>query len=206
MGLLLAAVAFVLVLAPWTVRNYRVFHRVVPVATQEGLTLYASYWPPQKNGKPIWGTLPGPEDTAVAAAGHAGNEVDASKYLQQVTISRLREQPGYFFRLIPSKLISLLVPLDWEILPHATGSTRSLNLGYLLIILPAFLGFVVLRRSRRPHQWLLWILPALVFVQAIMFYGSPRFRLPAELIAIVFASVGLAYAWAVLKNRLPLLR
>ena len=205
-SLLLSAFAFVIVLTPWTIRNYRVFHRFVPIATQEGLTLYASYWPPTKEGKLIWGTLPGPEDPAVAAAAQTGNEVTASKYLQQVTVSRLREQPAYFFRLIPSKLISLLVPLDWEIFPHPDGSSRSFNFGYLLLILPALIGFLIVLRQSPPHRWLLWVLPAMVLIQAVIFYGSPRFRLPAELIAIVLASAGLAHAWAFLKNRLPLLR
>jgi 4-amino-4-deoxy-L-arabinose transferase-like glycosyltransferase len=197
----LAIAGFSVALMPWTIRNYRVFHRFVPVATQDGLTLYASYWPPQKDGKLIWGTLPDTSDPAVAAAAQTGDEVSASKYLSAVTKQRLRENPGYFFRLIPSKLISLVVPLDWEIFPHAAGSTRSLNVGYLLIILPALLGFVVLLRKPVPQRWLLWVLPATVLFQAIFFYGSPRFRLPAELIAILLAAVGCERVWAFLKKR-----
>src|SRR5262249_17337755 len=202
--LLLAAAAFVTVLTPWTVRNYRLFHRFVPVATQEGLTLYASYWPPIKNGKLIWGTLPGTGDPNVAAAAALKDEVTASEYLKQVTLQRLRAQPGYFFRLIPSKMISLLVPLDWEILTHPVGSERKVNFGYLLIALPALFGFILLWRNPRSSQWLLWVVPILVLVQTIIFYGSPRFRLPAEPLAILLASVSLARGWAFLKNRLAL--
>ena len=203
---ILAALGLLLPLLPWTIRNYRVFGAFIPVATQDGLGLYASYWPPVRNGKTIWGNLPGTEDPNVAAAGQARNEYEASKYLQHVTLERLRAQPSYFFRLVPPKIISLLVPYDWEILPHANGGTRSINFGYLLIMLPAMLGFVALMRHRRRDQWLLWILPAVVLVQAIVFYGSPRFRLPAELIAILLAAVGLTNAWCFLKVRLPLLR
>jgi 4-amino-4-deoxy-L-arabinose transferase-like glycosyltransferase len=203
-GLLLAFAMFVVVLMPWAARNYRVFHRFIPVATQEGLTLYGSYWPPSKNGRLVWGTLPGTEDPNIAAALALHDEVAASKYLEHVTLQRLREQPVYFFRLVPSKMISLLVPLDWEILTHPVGNGRSLNLGYLLIILPALFGFVLLWRAPQPNQWLLWIVPILVLFQAIVFYGSPRFRLPAELIAIILAAVGLVRAWAFLKKRAPL--
>jgi hypothetical protein len=206
LGLLLATVAFVIVLTPWTVRNYRVFHRFVPVATQEGLTLYGSYWPPVKNGRLIWGTLPGPEDPNIAAANNLADEPAASKYLQHVTLARLRQQPGYFFRVIPSKMVSLLVPLDWEILPHPIGSGRKVNWGYLLIALPALLGFLLLWRAPRPGQWLLWVMPILVLAQTIVFYGSPRFRLPVEPIAILLASVSLSCGWGFLKNRLALLR
>ena len=204
-GLLLATAAFVVVLAPWTLRNYRVFHRFVPVATQEGLTLYGSFWPPVKNGKLIWGTLPGPEDPNIAAAGRLGDEVAASKYLQHVTLERLREQPGYFFRVIPSKLLSLLVPLDWEVLPHPIGVGRKVNWGYLLIALPALLGFLLLWRNPKSNQWLLWVVPILALVQTVMFYGSPRFRLPAEPMAILLASISLAKGWGFLKSRIALL-
>ena len=204
-GLLLAIAAFIVMLTPWTVRNYRVFHRFVPVATQEGLTLYGSYWPPIKNGKLIWGTLPGPDDPNIATASNLGNEVAASKYLQHVTLTRLREQPAHFFRVIPSKMISLLVPLDWEILTHPVGAGRKVNWGYILITLPSLLGFMLLWRNPRSSQWLLWMLPILVLVQTVIFYGSPRFRLPAESMAILLTSVSLACGWGFLKNRLALL-
>lgn len=204
-GILLALAAFVAVLAPWTVRNYRVFHSFVPVATQEGLTLYASYWPPEKNGRFTWGTLPGTEDPEVVAAAKLGDEVSASRYLQSVTIQRLRDNPGYFFRLIPSKIISLLVPLDWEIFPHGAGRTRSINFGYIVVSLLALLGILAMKRSAYPHAWLIWVLPVVVVIQAIVFYGSPRFRLAAEPIAILLAAAGLSRAHAFLKTRQSLL-
>lgn len=204
-GLVFAFVMFAATLTPWTVRNYRLFHSFVPVATQEGLTLYGSYWPPIKNGRLIWGTLPGTEDPNVATAA-AMNEVAASKYLQHATMQHLREQPGYFFRLIPSKMISLLVPLDWEVLPHPVGNGRKINWGYLLIAVPALFGFLLLWRSPRPGQWLLWIVPILVLVQTIIFYGSPRFRLPAELIGVILASVAILKVSVFLKRRLRLVR
>jgi 4-amino-4-deoxy-L-arabinose transferase-like glycosyltransferase len=200
--LLVMSIAFALTLLPWTVRNYRAFHQFIPVATQDGVTLYAAYWPPQHNGKLIWGTLPGNEDPAIQAASQVGNEVAVSKYLHQVTMDRLKAQPSFFFRLIPSKLISLLVPLDWEIFPHAPGTTRSLNVGYLLILLPALWGFLTMLRERVRHQWVLWIIWAMVLLQSVFFYGSPRFRLPAELIAVLPAAVGVLKIWEFLKYKL----
>ena len=202
--LLAMTVAFIVTLLPWTIRNYRVFHQPIPIATQDGHTLYGSYWPPQKNSKVIWGSLPGNEDPAILEASRSGSEVSASKYLYRLTRQRLREHPWFFFRLIPSKLASLLVPLDWEIFAHAHGTTRSLNIGYLLILLPALIGFIAMLRERVPYQWLLWIVPGLVLLQAILFYGSPRFRLPAELIAIIPAAAGVSIIWEFFKQRLRL--
>ena len=95
--LLVMTVAFVVTLLPWTIRNYRVFHHVIPVATQDGLTLYGSYWPPERNSRLIWGTLPGDEDPAIQASEQSGDEVSQSTYLNQLTRQRLRENPGFFF-------------------------------------------------------------------------------------------------------------
>jgi Dolichyl-phosphate-mannose-protein mannosyltransferase len=96
-ALTVMAVAFIVTLLPWTIRNYRIFHHPIPIATQDGLTLYGSYWPPQKNGKLIWGTLPGNEDPAVVTAAQTGDEVSESRYLNQLTRQRLRDNPGFFF-------------------------------------------------------------------------------------------------------------
>jgi 4-amino-4-deoxy-L-arabinose transferase-like glycosyltransferase len=199
--LLVMTVAFLATLLPWTVRNYRALHQFIPIATQDGITLYASYWPPQHDGKLIWGTLPGNEDPAIQAAAKIGVEAVTSRYLQQLTLERLRADPSFFFRLIPSKLISLLVPFDWEVFPHAPGTTRTLNVGYLLILLPALFGFLTMLRERVRFQWLLWIVWVMVLLQAVLFYGSPRFRLPAELVALLPAAVGVSKIWEFLKHK-----
>ena len=95
--LLVMAVVFVVTLLPWTIRNYRVFHHVIPVATQDGLTLYGSYWPPERNSRLIWGSLPGDEDPAIRAAEQSGDEVSQSTYLNHLTRQRLLANPGFFF-------------------------------------------------------------------------------------------------------------
>jgi hypothetical protein len=194
-ALALASAGFAAVLLPWAARNYLVFHKPVLVATQDGMGLYASFWPPRKNGRPVWGALPGAEDPAVAEAGRAGDEVAVSGRLRQVALERLREHPGHFFRVIPSKLVSLAAPFDWETFPRAAGETRSLNPAYVLVLIPAMLGLLVLRRRAAPLRSLLWVAPASVLVQALITYGSPRFRLPAETSALVWAAAALVWAW-----------
>jgi hypothetical protein len=187
---LLAALAMALIMAPWAVRNYAVFHRLAPLATQDGIGLYASYWPPKNGSKLIWGNLPGIEDPVVAAAAKSGNEVAVSEYLKRETINRLKAEPLYFFRLWPSKLISLLAPFDWEIFPHSAGASRSFNWGYVFILLPAAFGALIIVRNPAPQTWALLSLPASVLIQSLIFYGSPRFRLIAEPIALIAAAKG----------------
>lgn len=186
--LALSAMAFIL--APWGVRNYMVFHRLAPLATQDGITLYSSYWPPRNGSRLIWGSLQGLEDPVVAAAATAGDEVAVSEFLKRETINRLKAEPLYFFRLWPSKLISLLAPFDWEIFPHSAGASRSFNWGYVFILLPAALGALIIGRNPTPQKWALLTLPASVLIQSLIFYGSPRFRLIAEPIALIAAAIG----------------
>jgi 4-amino-4-deoxy-L-arabinose transferase-like glycosyltransferase len=186
--------AICVVLLPWTARNYQLFHRPVLIATQDGITLYSSYWPPQRGGKLIWGNLAGHEDPVVAAALRAGDELAVSNRLRTATVERLRQQPGHFFRVLPPKLLSLMAPFDWEWFPHSPGTSRSPNAIYVLLLIPAILGCLLLWRRRAQQQWLLWVLPLVALVQAVFFYGSPRFRLPAETSLILWAAVALTWA------------
>jgi 4-amino-4-deoxy-L-arabinose transferase-like glycosyltransferase len=197
----IAALPMAIILAPWVVRNYAVFHRLAPLATQDGITLYSSYWPPRNGSKLIWGTLRGEEDPVVAAAARKGDEVAVSEYLKRETINRLMAEPLYFFRLWPSKFIFLLAPFDWETFPHSAGASRSLNWGYLIILLPAALGALVIVRKPMTCKWALIPLPAAVLIQSLIFYGSPRFRLVAEPIALIVAALGALEIFEFTKRR-----
>ncbi|MDR3639320.1 MAG: glycosyltransferase family 39 protein [Isosphaeraceae bacterium] len=197
-GLRLAALAvlsMLLTLTPWIVRNYSAFHHFVPIATEDGITLYISYWPVRVGDKPIWGNVPGTEDPVVAEAYRAETEVGMSRHLRGVALGRLRKDPAHALKLVPIKLLNLLVPLDWEIIPHRARAGRSVNYGYIALCVPALFGAWVLQRRQVPHQWVLWVPPASVLLLACAFYGSPRFRLPAEPALIIFAASGLLLWW-----------
>lgn len=137
------------------------------MATQDGITLYASYWPPTKGGKRIWGNLPGDEDPLVQLAStQTRNEVELSEIYKKATFEKLRDEPWHFFRLIPIKLFYLMIPFDWEIFPHSSGSARSINIIYVLVLLCAFAGVPVAYGRTKTHVWLLWVIPAAVLIQS----------------------------------------
>jgi 4-amino-4-deoxy-L-arabinose transferase-like glycosyltransferase len=187
-GLAAFVVCLLVGIAPWLYRNYRTFGRFPVLTTQVGITLYASYWPPQVAGKPIWGNLPGREDPHVAKAYSLGTELDASSELLSATRAGLLAEPTLAFTLWPRKLVAMLAPFDWEWFPKAPGESRRLNVGYLLLIPLALLGAGrLLRRS----PWTLILLPLGTLLQTLCFYGSPRFRLLAEPILLLAAAAGL---------------
>ena len=186
-------VALAMTLSPWVIRNYVVFGHFVPIATEDGITVYISYWPVRENGKTIWGNVPGEDDPVVAAAYRIGNEALMARHLKRVALARLWEQPARVIRLMPAKLINLVVPLDWEIIPASVNETRSINYGYILAIVPALVGAGSLWRHGPRYQWVLWAPPVAALLLAVTFYGSPRFRLPAEVSLLIFVSTGLLW-------------
>ncbi len=185
------AVAATAVMTPWWLRNDEVFGRFVPIATQSGMALYASYFPPAPGGRPLWGNVPSAEDDPVVRHAEAlPGEVDTSKHLREVTLARLAADPRLFFRLAPTKLLFLAAPLDWELAPRALGKTRVFALWYVAAVLLAALG--IWRRGLKGSGVLLVPVVA-VILQSLLFYGSPRLRLPAELSLIVWSGVAVCF-------------
>ena len=64
----------------------------------------------------------------------------------------------------------------------------------------AVAGGVVLHR-RRVRLLPLVAMPVLVVIVTAVFYGIPRFRLPAEITIVVFAAAALDQAWTWWANR-----
>ncbi len=66
---------------------------------------------------------------------------------------------------------------------------------FWLLVPAAVAGGVVLHR-RRVRLLPLVAMPVLVFIVTTLFYGLPRFRLPAEIAFVVLAAAALDRAWS----------
>lgn len=181
-AILVVPLAFVLVLAPWTLRNYRVHGAFVPVTTQLGLMLYASYNP--REG--VFGLNPSDE---VTAAAERLSEPEASAALVRATVDLIHASPGETLRLEALKVLYFWAPLDWEILP----SYGAFNPTYAFIAIWS-LVYVALRLPRETSSptWPAWLPILYFFGTALLFIGSPRYRLPVEPLLTLFAAAGLA--------------
>lgn len=206
---------FVLTLSPWTVRNERALGAFVPVATQGGLTLYAGNHP--SHGW-VFGTLP--DDSTTRAAARL-SEPEASSALVRATARDLAAHPGRLPRLAALKAVFFWVPLDWEILPWygAFNPTYAFELFWSAALVwmlfagrgagkdepagPEPAGGDPGSPARSPSAgggvadtlraaWPLWLPVAYLFAMALVFYGSPRFRLPIEPLLAVGAAAALA--------------
>ena len=186
-GAILIGVYF-LTMTPLVIRNYQEYHTFIPVSTQGGYAFYNSYHP--EKGK-IFGT--NVKDEKTLFADRLGSETKKSNYLFQKTLEDIRKNPFSAFRLGILKFLYFWVPFDWEILG---GGRYQPIYGF---IFPFFiLGMVWAEKGR-----LLLLTPVFYFLaMALIFYGSPRFRLPIEPFLTVFGAFGLLEVLRRVPNRL----
>jgi 4-amino-4-deoxy-L-arabinose transferase-like glycosyltransferase len=175
-GVMLAV--FAAVLAPRLVRMQRLLGAPV-LSSQSGITLYSSHV--RTPGQP-WGNN---TDDDVVKRARTMPPLEGSNYLVAETKSVLRQDPARLFTQYPIKVFWLLVPFDWEVL-----GSRVFNVTYFAIAVLALLGARAAWRHD-PHLTALLILPlAYLVVLCFPFYGSPRFRLPAEPMLTPLAAFG----------------
>ncbi len=176
---LILAAAFVTVL-PWLVRNQiRVGSPML--TSQVGITAYASYV--REPGQP-YGVLT--RDSLVATT-QALTPGERSSLLTRATMRWIVGHPLQVLREIPVKAIYFAAPFDWEII-----GGRALNYWYILVAPLALLGWVGLVRRDRLSGLLLASPTAYLLVISLIFYGSPRLRLPSEYFLALLAGYALA--------------
>jgi 4-amino-4-deoxy-L-arabinose transferase-like glycosyltransferase len=186
--------AYATILSPWLLRNYQLLGEPV-LSTQSGITLYSSHF--RTAGQPYGNNTR--DETTMRAAQMP--PLEGSHYLVAETVARLRAAPQKPFLAYPVKLFWLLQPFDWETLSWPVLGTRRFNLTYFGIVL---LGLVGIRAAFQHHRELLvlLLLPLLyVAVLSFPFYGSPRFRGPAEPFLMPIAALGVETLIAAVRAR-----
>lgn len=182
---------FLLIIAPWTVRNWWVHRSFVPISTNVGINLYSSYRPPQ--GK-LFGFNAFDENTRRAF--QLGTEVEQSRYLMAKTFESIRDNPGALPYLIFLKSAYFFSPFDWEVIGGGV-----LNFVYFFSI-PFFVAGLIAGRGRGEGASCLYLALIYFFAMAILTYGSPRFRLPVEPLLLIFAALGLVCLFRRSKRKL----
>jgi hypothetical protein len=177
--------AYALVLAPWTGRNYLVFGRFVPVSTMGGIVFYQGFHPP----RPGWGFTPWEEIQRLT--GGIPSEPEVSDALVEITLADIASRPLEALRLLPLKLAGFFNPFS----EHGAG----IDAVYLAVAALGLAGAVA--AARRPAGLLPALALAYFVVLALVFYGSPRFRLPVEPLLLALAAVWVVEAVASRRGR-----
>jgi hypothetical protein len=174
----------VVVMAPWWIRNHRLYGRFVPTAIWTGASLYDGLNPTATGASDMDTFMASPEVWPL-------DEEQQDATLRRRALAFAREHPGRVLRLALVKLARY-----WSPWPNAAtfrspvvllaGAAVELPI-YALILLGAW------DRRRDPRGLVLLAGPLLYFCALHMvFASSMRYRIPAEMPALVLAAIGLA--------------
>ncbi|WP_296411327.1 glycosyltransferase family 39 protein [Zoogloea sp.] len=181
-----------LVVAPWSYRNYQVFGEWVFVSTNGGLTLLTGNNPSARGGY----SEKDPLVTGINRSVSAQLEVD--KEARRLAKEWIQENPGRFMELIPLKAFRLWGPdgeSEWSFqadqeryAAHALWfrAVRYANQAYYICLMSGFLwaGFLLLSRKAKltPPRFDWWLLPYTLALYptliAMVFSGQSRFHYP----------------------------
>jgi hypothetical protein len=195
--------AFVLVLAPWTIRNLTVFEEPVLISTNGSAVFVGSNCGPVYHGEFIglwnfncYGSAPGGDESEEALAyrdrglDYAREHAGRVPLVMGVRLLRVWD----FFRPGQQAIYETLEGRS------ETASRIGLAFYYPLLVL-AIAGAVLLRRRRAP-LWPLVAFPVMVSITAVLVYGVTRFRFAAEPALCVLGAVALAAAASTMNTRL----
>lgn len=215
-GLLLLGA--VVIIAPWTIRNYLVHERLILVDTNGGISMW-------------YGTVQGEDDRLAGEARLAAidNLADRQTLAVQMTFERIAENPWLFIIRMRYKVASLFTlqlrnfatgelvtisPRDELVVVGAGENPLSLtwiaDTQYVLIMLTGIIGLCFTPSWRRALPVALWV--AFSVLLSAVTVAHPRLRLPIVVALIPFSAYALLQLtlvrgrlWRLLRDRRTIL-
>jgi 4-amino-4-deoxy-L-arabinose transferase-like glycosyltransferase len=187
---LVAVLAAVVVITPWSVRNWVVFDRPVLVSTNSDSAIAGANCDATYHGHDIgfW--------QLDCIRPHPGNEVKSIAAARKDGLNYARDNAGRVPVVVAARLAR-----TWSLFrPFQTPEGRSQRaqklgvIAFFLLVPFAVAGALALRR-RRDDLWIILMPFLVVSVIAIVTYGNVRFRESAELSLVVLAAIALDRLW-----------
>ncbi len=201
---LAAAVIFAVGIAPWTVRNYVVFHKFIPLRSNFGLELWLSNSP----------LVP---DTFAGYMHPTDNPAEAAKYIRMTEIPYMEEKQSeafafmrthpvdtmrFFFRRFEDNWMGVWdAPADlWRFMPPYIKLTLVWNCLFSLL---SFVGALFVHRTRNecalPFTSFMLFFPVVFYVT----HTSGRYRYPMDPIMGLLTVFAIAYPLSLIAKRTP---
>jgi hypothetical protein len=170
--LITAATAMLLVL-PWTYRNYTASGHLVLISTNGGLTLWSANNPDFDWRQPMPMSLP----IYQAPAGLTDYELD--QYYRNRAVQWIQSHPSKFALNGVKKVIMLYSFNPASVRPEMAWIFRLAGLVPYGLILP-FILLGIIAAIRNPRTWILLSYVSLTTVVAFVFWGDSRVRAPIQ--------------------------
>jgi 4-amino-4-deoxy-L-arabinose transferase-like glycosyltransferase len=166
------------VVAPWTVRNYRTYGRFVLVASEGGVTFWTGNHPLAGGEGDL---AANPELKRAELAFRQAHPGLTSEQLEPLyyrdAFGHITADPLWWIGLLARKAFYTVVPTGPSYALHSFRYRTASVASYLLLLPLAVAGGLVLRRApRRPTALLL--LAAAAALVCIVFFPQERFRIP----------------------------
>ena len=184
-GYMVVLFAMFLTILPWTVRNYLVTHRFIPITSQSGQVFLGTNNPDVlKHFKGGW---------IHPTKSSLFQEEEIHHYREQLSTeeaSNLCWKKGIRFvaknPLFTAKLTFYKFKLFW----HLHGDISLPSLQYFFILLFAIYGSIISLKILNTVS-ILYLLPLFFSIMSLIFWGDDRIRSPIEPIFVIFAAYGI---------------
>jgi 4-amino-4-deoxy-L-arabinose transferase-like glycosyltransferase len=195
--------AALVVLAPWTIRNWTTFDRPVLISTNDGVTLAGANCSATYHGRDL-----GSFDTGcIPPVRFPSNEARQAAEYRSDAASYAGDHAGRVPVVVAVRVLRLWGLYQPTRLAYDAQNRRlavqeaGVLFSYLLIPFAVY-GAILLRRRREPLSILLAPI-LLVTITAALTYGGLRLRHAGEIPLVVLAAAG---AYALARDRMPQLR
>jgi 4-amino-4-deoxy-L-arabinose transferase-like glycosyltransferase len=197
----LASLIFMAGIAPWSIRNYVVFHTFIPFRSNFGLELWLSNSPEVPD---TWaGFLHPTEDPKEAAKFARMTEIPYMQEKQSEAFAFMRTHPRdtmrFFFRRFADNWLGVWdAPRDmWRFIPAYMKVTLVWNcLFSLLSFAGAFLAYRARTEAALPFACVMLIFPVVFYIT----HTTGRYRYPMDPIMTILTVFAIAYPFSQLTK------
>ena len=185
---LVAASIAIFVCLPWTLRNYTVFHRLVPLRSNFPLELYIgnngnyaprATWPPQIT-----------KERELVRYFHMG-EIPFMEEEKRKALAFMRAYPQIEVRLIADRFVAFWTGLvdPWQAFLSADSLVRLLLLCSTASALGGLMGIAALLWMRRPYAFPLVSYPLVFPWLYYITHSNLRYRHPIDPVVLLLAAI-----------------
>ena len=187
----------IITIAPWTVHNYLVHEKFVPLHSASGYMMLIC------NGKLNHpdiqkGLFYYKDKQYETILNDTLNEIEKDEEAMKMALSEIRKN----WRLLPEPLLNRAKHFwTWRPDPYdSTFTTNDLIMAIIWIPILFFFTFSLFNRTVQT-SWPALAIIMYVFVTILPFWGSPRFRFPIDSLIIMLASFSFIEVISIFKNK-----